>query len=103
MNTTPNRTAAVEIAKPLNPFIIGNRYLNCVIGRGLMCLLGVACAAHLMTAAAATISWTNSSGGNWSAATNWTPNQVPGPADNALITTNGTYAVTLDVGATIGS
>jgi hypothetical protein len=48
-------------------------------------------------AEAATITWTNTSGGFWSDATNWSPNQVPGNTDNALITTPGTYTVTLDL------
>ncbi len=42
----------------------------------------------------ATITWTNTSGGNWSVATNWSPNQVPGISDTALITNSGTYTVT---------
>ena len=57
----------------------------------------------LASASAATIAWTNTSGGNWSEAGNWEPNQVPGDGDTALITSNGTYTVTLDVGATIAS
>ena len=44
----------------------------------------------------AAITWTNTSGGNWSVAANWNPNQVPTNADTALITTPGTYAVVLD-------
>ena len=54
-------------------------------------------------AGAATISWTNTSGGNWSDTANWKPNQVPGPSDNVLITSNGTYIVTQDVDATVAS
>ena len=46
---------------------------------------------------AATVTWTNTSGGNWSVAANWNPNQVPTNTDNVLITTPGTYTVTLDV------
>jgi hypothetical protein len=38
----------------------------------------------------ATITWTNTSGGNWSVANNWSPNQVPTNADVVLITTPGT-------------
>src|SRR5260370_33664435 len=52
---------------------------------------------------AATINWTNSAGGNWSVATNWSPNQVPGSSDNAVITANGSYTVTLDISPTVGS
>ncbi len=43
---------------------------------------------------AATITWTNLNGGNWSLAANWNPNQVPGASDTAQITTSGTYTVT---------
>jgi hypothetical protein len=46
---------------------------------------------------AATINWTNTAGGNWSAGNNWSPHQVPTNTDNALITTPGTYTVNLDV------
>lgn len=52
---------------------------------------------------AATLTWTNLVGGNWSVAANWNPNQVPGSADNAVITNSGTYAVTLDEDATLNS
>src|SRR5258707_484327 len=52
---------------------------------------------------ATTIAWTNTSGGNWSAAANWKPNQVPADGDTALITSNGTYTVLLDVSPTIAS
>jgi hypothetical protein len=43
---------------------------------------------------AGTITWTNIHGGDWSTASNWSPNQVPGGSDTALITTSGTYAIT---------
>ena len=58
-------------------------------------LITAALGSHL--AHSATITWTNTSGGFWSDATNWSPNQVPGNTDNALITTPGTYTVTLDL------
>ena len=45
----------------------------------------------------ATITWTNTSGGNWSVAANWSPNQVPANTNDVLITTPGTYTVTLDL------
>src|ERR1039457_6170649 len=51
----------------------------------------------------AIITWTNTSGGNWSFAANWSPNQAPGSSDNAVITASGTYAVTLDTSPTINS
>jgi hypothetical protein len=49
----------------------------------------------------ATITWTNASGGNWSVTNNWSPNQVPGAADTALITTSGAYAITLNANAQV--
>ena len=48
---------------------------------------------------AATITWTNTSGGNWSVANNWNLHQVPTNTDTALITTPGTYTVTFDFNA----
>src|SRR3954453_9053968 len=50
---------------------------------------------------AADIFWTNTAGGNWSVAANWTPNTVPGSSDNAFIISNGTYTVLLDSNATV--
>jgi hypothetical protein len=50
-------------------------------------------------AQSATITWTNTSGGNWSNTNNWSPNQVPTNSDTALITTPGTYTVTFDFNA----
>jgi fibronectin-binding autotransporter adhesin len=42
---------------------------------------------------ASTITWINTSGGDWNVAGNWNPEQVPGAADTALINTSGTYIV----------
>jgi hypothetical protein len=53
--------------------------------------------------AQATISWTNTAGGNWSDAVNWSPNQVPGAADTALITTSGNYTIALDTSPTVNT
>ena len=58
-----------------------------------MALLAISNVAH-----SATIIWTNTSGGNWSVANNWSPNRVPTNTDDVLITTPGTYTVALDVG-----
>ena len=44
---------------------------------------------------AATVTWNNSAGGEWSEASNWTPNQVPGSADTAVIDLPGSYIVML--------
>ena len=63
-------------------------------GIGLFLFI-VVLGSHL--AHSATITWTNTSGGNWSVAANWRPNQVPTNIDNVLITTPGTYTVTMDV------
>src|SRR6266478_3771573 len=50
-----------------------------------------------------TITWTNLSGGNWSKAANWDPNQVPSANDAALITLAGTYSVRLDISVTVSN
>ena len=50
---------------------------------------------------AAQITWTNTSGGNWSGTANWSPNQVPLSADTAVITNAANYTVTMDVSPTI--
>ena len=44
---------------------------------------------------AADIVWIGGTG-NWNAAANWSPAQVPGPADNAFITNSGSYTVLID-------
>ncbi len=54
-------------------------------------------------AAAAPITWTNTSGGSWNVAANWNPNSVPGSSDDVFITNNGTYTVVLNVSPTISS
>ena len=70
--------------------------------------LAVGCAALLLLvsgrpARAAAIAWTNTAGGNWSAAANWSPNQVPGAADDASIYAPGVYTVVLNANATVRS
>jgi hypothetical protein len=53
---------------------------------------------------AATVIWTNASGGSWLTPENWNPNRVPdGLTDNAVITNSGTYAVNLGSGLAIAS
>ncbi|MGH7941208.1 MAG: hypothetical protein ACREFR_09075, partial [Limisphaerales bacterium] len=57
-----------------------------------------------LNSGATTITWTNTAGGNWSVAANWSPNVVPGQlnvlnsSDDVLITNAGTYTVVLDEG-----
>jgi hypothetical protein len=48
-----------------------------------------------ISAQAATVTWTNTAGGNWNVAANWSPKQVPGATDTAVITNSGTYTITL--------
>src|SRR5260221_10762957 len=67
------------------------------------CVFLLMLGASLRSTHGADIVWTNINGGLWSAATNWSPNTVPGAADNAYITNSGVYAVTVDVSATIAS
>ena len=50
-----------------------------------------------------TIQWTNVLGGNWSVPANWSPNRVPGPTNNAVIITNGTYTVAINVPAAVSN
>ena len=45
------------------------------------------------TLQAATVTWINTDGGLWTEAANWSPNQVPGPTDTAVITEPGEYTV----------
>jgi hypothetical protein len=43
-------------------------------------------------AGAFTLTWTNSSSGDWNTAANWSPNFVPDPSDNVLITSSVTVS-----------
>ena len=70
--------------------------------RGLL-LVFLLLALGASLAQAATVTWTNTGGGNWNTAANWSPNKVPAAADTALITQPGTYTVKLDTSATIAS
>src|SRR5216684_5251105 len=49
------------------------------------------------------ITWTNLSGGNWSKAANWDPNQSPSTNDTALVILAGTYTVRLDISITLSN
>ena len=50
---------------------------------------------------AANVTWTNTAGGGWNTAANWSPNQVPGINDIAIITNTGAYTVNLDMSPTV--
>jgi len=45
---------------------------------------------------AGTITWQNSAGGSFNSSANWSPAQVPGPGDTAVINLAGTYSVSID-------
>jgi hypothetical protein len=51
---------------------------------------------------AATINWTNTASGGWNTAANWSPNQVPGTNDTAIITNVG-VTVSLNGTTTVGA
>ncbi len=51
----------------------------------------------------ATITWNNAAGGNWGTAANWSPAQVPGSGDDAVIDLAGTYTVTVNVAASVST
>ena len=55
------------------------------------------------SALAATLVWTNTAGGNWKGAQNWSPNLVPGELDSAIISVPGTYTVTVSASARMAS
>ncbi len=57
----------------------------------------------LSPARAATISWTNTSGGNWNNTNNWSPNQVPTASNDVFITQAGTYTVIVNTSVTNAS
>jgi hypothetical protein len=65
--------------------------------------VGFGFVAHIPIPAASPIGWANPAGGNWNTPGNWNPPQVPGAADDAQITLDGTYTVTLDADATVAS
>jgi hypothetical protein len=69
--------------------------------KSLGVLLGIfVCFHHLSIAT--TLTWTNSAGGSWTNAANWSPNQVPASVDQIVITNAGSYTVTVPATATIG-
>lgn len=69
---------------------------------------GVVLAAWALAVAAPALAvnyvWNNAAGGNWSTATNWTPNGVPNAtSDTATIALAGTYTVTVDASVTVNT
>src|SRR5215468_7751505 len=78
-------------------FIVRLTLIRC---RTLLLMLLMLATLH-RTAWGEDIAWKNPVSGNWGTPSNWNPAQVPGAADNAIITVSGTYTVTLDVTATV--
>jgi|KBSSwiStaDraftv2_1062776.scaffolds.fasta_scaffold65822_3 hypothetical protein len=56
-----------------------------------------------LTARADTINWTNTLGGNWNIAQNWSPNVMPTSNAIAVITNDGSYTVNINVSPTLSS
>ena len=50
---------------------------------------------------ATTLTWTNTGGGDWNVAANWTPAQVPVNGDSVIVTNSGTYSVTNGANVTL--
>ena len=55
----------------------------------ILVVLFAALALHLTPARAADFYWTNTLGGYWGVAVNWSPNQVPGTNDSAFVNVHG--------------
>jgi hypothetical protein len=68
---------------------------------GVLMAILLACVLRCSPVYAVDIVWTNTAGGNWSVANNWSPHQAPSTNDTAWITNNGTYTVTLDANVTL--
>jgi len=68
----------------------------------------LAIAANAFQMQAAILTWTNTTGGTWSTSANWSPNQVPGPLDTAILsngvnTTNSSALTVSNVTFTSGN
>jgi hypothetical protein len=64
-------------------------------------LLAATCLTIGWQGSAAVMTWTNTAGGNWNLASNWSPNAVPGGTDTANVSAVGTYVITLDTNASV--
>jgi len=47
--------------------------------------------------------WSNTAGGNWNVAADWSPNGMPGSGDTADISASGTYTVTVNTAESVGT
>src|SRR5688500_6668919 len=61
-----------------------------------MLVAGVTALGSPLSAPAVDIAWDDGTG-DWSTATNWNPDQVPGPADLAIINNGGTAQIGADI------
>lgn len=57
----------------------------------------------LFSVNAATIVWTNTAGGGWNEAINWSPNQVPGSGDTVMVTNDVDFTLNIDGVANAGN
>src|SRR5580700_8122310 len=113
LNMNPNNSTTISRGRiwklaPAPPLagrrqrlLISGMRVKWAAAQALAILCGLLLALACPACRGATITWTNTSGGNWSAATNWSPNQVPGSSDTPVITSSGTYTVNLDINATV--
>jgi hypothetical protein len=95
---TQNAVAGVATFSNLAVDNLGSGYQLAATATGLATATSTA---FDVTAPAGVNAWLNAAGGNWSAASNWSKGTVPSATDTVLIAQNGTYAVTVDVAATI--
>lgn len=66
----------------------------------LLLALIVLCAVTIKVEASSLL-WTNTAGGDWSVAANWSPNQVPVSGDDVIITNSGDYIITNTTAVTL--
>ena len=93
---TLSATAAAGVASfgNLNVNLAGSGYVLGAAASGVSSATSSAFA--VAQGAAVTNSWTNTAGGAWSTAANWSLGRVPGTTDSVVIAAAGAYSVTLD-------
>src|SRR5271169_6696639 len=70
--------------------------LRWLVGFALAVLLGLLAWASMPAHASGCMnSWTNTAGGSWSTASNWSKGTVPSSSEEVCITASGTYTVTM--------
>jgi len=74
---------------------------NVVLGRFTSALAVLTLSTQLVRAT--DLVWTNTVGGNWNVAANWSPNQVPTAADSVFITNAGNYTVSITTADSAGN